>query len=424
MGNVIRRAGWIAVLLILPLTGVGALDFRFTSWMDWYGGVEPSEGFENLRTRVYMAPEWSGGIGNSSIEWQLAPRLWVQPLGEPSAIDPWDILFEGYLFFPFDNLELTVGQTLSSYGFADVMGPLNIAHSTSRAPFSLDEFFDSRRPDPLVRLTWFPTFEDTLELTYIPVGRRDRERPGPVELPQAGGRRVIWDDDPYILDEPHSVFLNYRRFGERFDIQVLYGWYVDRTPDFVVGDETLTPVYNRAQTAGVAWATRLAGGTFSQDIAFDLTRDFDGTNIGGKNSRLTVNSQLLLFLPADILSQFSLVYSWFPNHGNHDLLDGDAALTAYLAEEIQGFHLQPLEHIAFVIAHFERAFLRERLQTELNVGFFFSPEVYLAPRVSWSFSDNWMITAGADITLGDPPDEDLRRNPWNDNVYARMIFRY
>jgi hypothetical protein len=77
-----------------------------------------------------------------------------------------------------------------------------------------------------------------------------------------------------------------------------------------------------------------------------------------------------------------------------------------------------------MVGHFERAFLRERLKTQLNVGYFFSPELYFAPRLTYSITDFWTLEGGADITLGDPPDDDLRRNPTNDNFYVRLLYRY
>jgi hypothetical protein len=76
------------------------------------------------------------------------------------------------------------------------------------------------------------------------------------------------------------------------------------------------------------------------------------------------------------------------------------------------------------VAHFEKSFLREKLKTQLNAGFFFSPEIYLAPRLAYSLSDYWSFETGADINLVNPPDDDLRRNPNNDNFYVRLLYRY
>ena len=128
-------------------------------------------------------------------------------------------------------------------------------------------------------------------------------------------------------------------------------------------------------------------------------------------------------LPGNILSQYSVVYAYFINHDRHDP-GGDPTASSYLAREIQGFHTQPRQQIAFLVAHFERAFLREKLKTVLNVGFFFSPEVYFGPSLAYALSDYWQLQAGADLRLGSPPSADLRRNPTNDNAYLRLLYRY
>lgn len=418
-----------ALCAVIPTSGsVAAQEFRLTTFFDYYGGIEPSEGYENIRTRAYARPSFSGYVDRLNMEWALSGSLWVQPLGEPYAIDRYDILGETYVMFPFDYFDLTVGQKLVTYGFADVYGPLNTVNSTNAAPLSLAGGYDTRRPDPLVQLRLYPTFEDTIELTYVPITRPDREQLGDVRLPDTGDT-VSWSDDPYLWETPHSVFFNYNRYGEFVDWQVFAGWYVDHTPDFAISTidrstgTTITPVYNRTQTYGIAYATRVGNSTLSQDVGVSITEDFAGKDLGAQDSDITVNTQFLTNLPGGVLGQFSVVYSFFFNHDQYDT-GADEAAAEYLAEQVHAFHNQPLQHIAFVVGHFERAFLREKLQTELNIGFFFSPDIYIAPALEYAISDNWGLEMGADITLGDPPDTDLRRNPNNDNFYTRLVFRY
>ncbi|MFW6274539.1 MAG: hypothetical protein ACOC2P_01745 [Spirochaetota bacterium] len=429
------RAGLLIVLLsaALPLS---AQEFRFVAFLDYYGGIEPEEGYENLRARLFMRPRFSGFHEGLNFEWLLSAALWVQPLqpgggtyeGGPYAIDSWDILHEAYLLFPYRKFDLSLGQKIVTYGFADVYGPLNALHSTNRTPLSLDDGYDNRRPDPLVQLRFYPSFEDTIELTYVPFTRPYRERSGSVYLPDTQDT-VVWSDDPYITDNPHSLFFNYNRYGLKADWQLFYGWYTEHTPDFEISQiDSAVPtdietVYHKKHTFGVAYSTRLGNTTLSQDFAFNLTNDLSGKDIGAQNSDLTVNTQLLTNLPGDILGQFSLIYSYFFNHNGHKP-GSDPEAAEYLAEEIQSFHTQPLQHIAFLVSHFEKSFLREKLKTQLNLGFFFSPEIYLAPRLAYSLSDYWSLESGADITLGPPPDTDLRRNPWNDNFYIRLLYRY
>jgi hypothetical protein len=415
------------VLVLLVNAPLPADDFRFTGFVDYYAGIEPIEGYQNQRIRVFMKPWFSGTLGDSGSKWTLSATAWVQPVGEPVAISPADIFDEAWLFLPIGPFDLSLGQKHVGYGFADLFGPLNVVHGGNRALPSLDDAYDSR-PVPMVQLQFYPSFESSLDLVYVPLTRPDVERTDSVYL-SGTQDTVVWNKDPYILDRPHSFFINYQYYGEKFDFQLFYGWYTDQTPDFIVETvdrlvpSVITTAYNKAHTFGAAYSTRLGNGTFSQDGAFKWTKDFAGTDIGAQNSELTLNTQWLVNLPWGILSQYSLVYSFFFNHGNH-AVGSDPEASAYLAEAVQGFHTQPLQHIAFIVAHFERSFLREKLKAQLNVGYFFSPEMYLAPRLTYAITDNWTMEAGADINLGDPSDATLRRNPNDDNAYLRLAFRY
>lgn len=419
-----------AVLCLIAASPLSAQNFSFVSFADYYGGIEPSEGYQNLRSRIFMRPTFGGVDDNTGFEWRLSANLWAQPFGEPMSINPWDIPHESYFLLPFNYFDITLGQKIITYGFADISGPLNAPHSTNEAIYSLDESFDRRRPDPLLQVRLYPTFADTIELTYVPITRPDRERQGPISLPGSNDT-VEWGPDSYITDPSslHSIFAHYSHYGEKVDLQFFYGWYTEHKPDFIIPETTSTaasiirPVYRKKHTFGFAYSLKLWAMTLSQDFAFNLTEDLQGSDIGGQNSDITVNTQLLAKLPWNILSQYSLIYSFFPNHNKHSAgSDGEAS--SYLAKEVQTFHTQPLQHIAYIIAHFEKPFLREKMKAALNVGFFFSPEIYLGPRISYNISDYWQIEVGADITLLDPPDSDLRRNDSNDNYYVRLLFRY
>ncbi len=410
----------------------GGQEFRMTTFADYYGGIEAAEGYKNLRSRIFMRPEFSGSLLDSSMDWVLSGTLWTQPLKrnkDPYAIEHWDILHQAYVKIPFSKVDFTLGQKLVTYGFADVYGPLNVLHSTNAAPLSLDESYDSRRPDPMAQVRFYPTFEDTIEVTYVPVTRPDKERVDNVELSKTGDT-VQWTRHPYLTKphQLHSVFVNYNRYGNAADFQLFYGWYTEHTPDFRIDTvdwdtpSLIKPVYRKKHTLGGAYSTRVGDWTLSQDIAFSLAADYLGRDPGAQNSDLTVNTQVLMNLPGNVLSQFSLVYSYFPYHGNYKS-EGDRKAADYLAEEIQGFHTQPLPHIAFLVAHFEKAFLREKLKAQLNAALIF-PNVYLGPRLAYSLSDHLTLRTGADYTTGRPSRKDLRRNPANDNYYIRLVYSY
>ena len=419
----------IALLILTSASiGLNAQGFEFLSFMDYYGGIEGSEGYKNLRSQIFMRPKFYGSNETGWLQWELSATLWAQPLGNPSAIDPWDILHTAYLLLAFNDFDISIGQKILSYGFADIFGPLNVLHSTNRYPLSLDDPYDAQRPDPMIQLRFYPSFQDSIELVYVPITRPDRERPGPINLPTSQDR-ILWYDKPYITDNLHSFFINYSHYGEKIDLQFLYAWYTDHTPDFILGEtlgsqsSDIRTTYRKKHSFGFAYSTQIWNMTLSQDFGFNLTEDIRGTDIGAQNSDIIVNTQLLANLPWGILSQYSLIYAFFINHGKHSS-GQDTAASSYLAREIQGFHTQPRQHILFLVAHFEKSFLREKLKTALNYGFFFSLEMYFAPRISFAISDYWTIETGADITLGNPPSDDLRRNDFNDNYYLRLIYRF
>ncbi|MDC7220959.1 MAG: hypothetical protein PQJ59_13575 [Spirochaetales bacterium] len=421
------RIGFVILIFAFLLPGVYSEEFQFTGFWDYFGGIEPSEGYENLESRVYMNPSYSGYSDSLGLEWYLSAELFVYPIGDRECSDPSEILDEAYLFLPAGNFDFILGQKLITYGFSDLYSPMNILHSTNRAPLSLDETYDARRADPLFQATYYPTFYDTLEFTVVPVTRPDKEQYDSVYLEETDDW-VIWSDDDWIYDGAPSLFFCYTRYGERVDWQFLYGNYLDQTPDFEISSidtsasSELTCEYNRKQTFGAAYSTGVGSMTLSQEFAFTLTENWDGSDIGGQYSDITVNTQLLSNLPWGILSQTWLVYSYFFNFDEYDSA-ADSYANDYLAEVIQQFHIQPYEHIAFIVEHMERTFFRDRMKVQLNAALLY-PDIYVAPRMSWSLTDYWAFETGADVILADPVDQDLRRNPNDDNFYVRIIHRY
>lgn len=430
-GKVSFRRGGLAVLfLALAGLSLGAQDLQLTAFVDYFGGIEVSEGYENLRTQIFLRPQLSGADDDLNLEWTLSGTLWAQPWGQPESINKWDILHEAYVLFPFQYAALLLGQKIVTYGFADIFGPMNALHSTNAVPLLMDESYDAKRPDPMVQLKLYPSFEDTVQITYVPVTRPDKERSDDVYLAETMDT-VRFNREPYLVDpdDLHSLFIHYSRYGLNADYQLFYGWYTEHTPDFVIPASQgsvaydITAVYNKKHTFGVAYSTRLGNWTFSQDFAFNLTSDLAGTDPGAQNSDIVVNSQLLMNLPGNILSQFTLYAAYIINHGKHDT-GSDEEAADYLAAQFQDFHTQPLPVIGFIVGHFEKTFLRERLKTQLNLGLLY-PNVYIAPRIAYSITDYTSLEVGADYMTGNPPPEgDLRRNPVDDNFYVRLVYRY
>jgi hypothetical protein len=402
-------------------------EFGFTGFYDYFAGIEPEDGFESLESRVYMNPSLSGSIKETDLEYFFSAKLIVDPLDDSVCIDASEIIDEAYLFLPTDNFDFTLGLTLVSYGFSDIYSPLNVFHSTNRDVLNWDESYDGRRADPLLQVKYYISYYDSLEFTCIPITRPDKEQSDSVYLDDTNDW-VYWSDDDWIYDTIPSFGLAYTRYGEKVDWQFLYANYIENTPDFEISsidtdeESEITCVYNRKQTFGVAYATGLGNSTFSQDIAFSLTENWDGTDIGGQYSDITVNTQLLTSLPGGILSETWLVASYFFNYDNYDS-GSDSYASDYLADLIQEFHTQSYEAIAFIVEHVEKNLCRDKIHAELNTALIY-PYIYLGPRLTWNITDYWIYETGADILTGDPSDSDLRRNPNNDSCYARIMYRY
>ncbi|MEA1911987.1 MAG: hypothetical protein U9N32_10015, partial [Spirochaetota bacterium] len=95
-----------------------------------------------------------------------------------------------------------------------------------------------------------------------------------------------------------------------------------------------------------------------------------------------------------------------------------------LIDEFNNYFNQPVQNIAFLIGHLHNSFFREKLYLALNVGFFFSTDIYLAPRIAYALSDTMKIEAGADIKTDEPSDYTLARGNLSDNYYVRLKYEY
>lgn len=422
------------VFLCLAMLPLAALEFELISFADYYGGIEPNMDYENLRARLFLRPTIQGYHNNSGLEFHLSGDFYYQPIGEPLIINPMDILQEAYLFLPLGNWDISLGQKFVSYGHSDIFSIFNRVNSQDRTLFSMDDSYNSRRSDLMLHLAYYPSFEDSIEFIYIPVPRADKERNEVVPISHSN-----WTIDAdltgqdYLLENMHSFYMVYSRYGSNWDIQAFYGYYTNQTADFDLSlvneavDESLSGEigleYNRIHTMGIAYTTQLGSIALSQEIGANITTDLDGTDMGVRNSDISVNTQIQGVLPGNMLSQLMIVYQHIINHPEVDS-SFSSENQEFLSEQIYGFHTQPRHNIALIVGHTEKNFLRDRLKTAINVGFFFSPNILLQPKVSFAINDNLQFITGADYILGEPTDLQLRRNAANDNYYLRLEYRY
>jgi hypothetical protein len=418
------------VVLLVPLS---AIEFQGIIFSDYYGQIEPSSNYENLRGRIYFEPTLSGSLFNYAMDYKISAKMFYDHPGDPKLIKPENIIKEAYLFIPFDNFDISLGQKLVSPGMADVFSPLNIVNGDYAYKLSLDDPYDSKRADIMVQIQYYPNFDDSVQFVYVPFPRPDYEPRGLLNLvidtDTAADTNVdmdvIIDANPYLLNNAHSFFLSYNHMSSGFDLQLDYAYYTDQTSNFDISelnpgvsmDGKAAAFYTRYHTFGGAYSTSFNGIALVEELAVNITEDFEGTEIGIKNSDITFNSQITKTLSGGIFAQLNIVYQYVINFNKSSLN------YPMLVEEFNSYFNQPVKHIAFAIAHLHKSFLREKLYFAVNIAYL-HPEFYIAPRISYTLSDEIKIEVGADIKTGEPSDYTLARGNLSDNYYLRLKYEF
>jgi len=431
MNKIFKKISLVIILVIL-FVPLSAVEFQGLIFADYYGDIEPSTNYENLRSRLYFQPVLSGSLFNYTVDFELSGNLYYDPLGDPSFIEGENILKEAYLSLPVGNFDFSIGQKILSPGMVDVFSPLNNINSEYVYKLSLDDPYDSKRADLMVQIQYYPNFDDSIQLVYVPFPRPDYEETRTVTMDSTGiDVDFLFGSDPYLTDSSNSFFISYNHMSSSFDLQFDYAWYTEQTPDFdlseLVDGPSLTgnvlPLYTKKHTFGGAYSTSFNGITLVEELAVNLTEDLDGTEIGIKNSDITLNSQITGTLYGGTFAQLNIVYQHVINYDQSGSVYSPL-VDDQLIDEFNNYFNQPVQNIAFFIGHLHNSFFREKLYLALNVGFFFSTDIYLAPRIAYTLSDEMKIEAGADIKTGEPSEYTLARGNLSDNYYVRLKFEY
>lgn len=430
MGKVIKKVSLI-ILVVFLSAPLFALDFQGIMFADYYGDIEYTTDYENIRSRLYFQPAISGSLFDYTVDFELSANLFYDPLGDPDLIEAENILREAYFFIPFGNVDISLGQKFVSPGMTDVFSPLNNVNGEYAYKLSLDDPYDGRRADLMVQIQYYPNFDDSIQLIYVPFPRPDYEPDKTVNMVyQDIDIDFSFDSDPYMLDNAHSLFLSYSHISASFDLQLNYAFYTEQTPNFdldlingspLTGDVSL--LYTRNHIFGGAYGTSFGGYAFVEEVAFNFTEDLDGTNIGIKNSDITLNSQITGTLPGGTFAQLNIIYQHIINFDRGDNTYPDS-VQEDLVEEFNTYFNQPVQNIAFLIGHIHNSFFHDRLYLALNAGFFFSTDIYLAPRVAFVLSDGIKLETGADIKTGEYSKKYLTRGNLMDNYFVRLKYEY
>lgn len=407
----------IIILLITVLSfNLYSQDFRLLVFSDYFGQIEPTTDYDNLRFRNYIRPEFGMDLLDYTGYLTVSGEFYYDYFNDNQTPDPSNILRECYLSFYPDWGDVIIGQKYTNKGKADVFSPLNSFNASYREQFSLDEPYQSKRSDLQLEANYYITDESSLELVYIPFPRTDYQSPGEITF-EADDKiyTLDKDSDPYLLENGHSFFLTYNYYGYNLDFQAAYNYYTEQAYNYNIyesNDRFIGKEYNKVHSAGGAISTSL--GTFGvvEEIVFNLTEDFEGNDPGIKNSDITVNTQLSNTLFGRTYSQFNIVYQYIFNHD-----EGDTDLD----KAFNDVHLQPLGHVAFVVAHLRDSFLREKLNVALNLAYI-HPNVYIGPRCNYKISDLITLETGVNFTTGEYKNKLLEENLGGDNFFVRIKY--
>ncbi len=400
---------------LILLQTISALEFRTIIFSDLYSTIEPGSDFEIVRQRNYIRPQIYLDLFDYTAELNISAEFYYDYFNSETTPDLFNILREAYLSLYLPWGDLIIGQKFTTKGKADVFSPLNIFNASYRELYSLDDPYQGKRAEAGVELKFYISDESSLELFYIPFPRPDYQDNNEIYIDELS-LTLDKSSAPYLLDDSHSLFLTYNRYGYTFDMQFTYAYYVDGNYNYVLDatSEFITKTYNRVQTIGGAISTSIGPFSISEELAFNLTEDFDGNDIGIKNSDITLNSQIMKTIFGRTFAQINIIYQ---HVFNYQTSEG-------LSEAINDIHLQPTDNILFFIGHLHDSFLREKLYVGLNLGYFFSPSIYIAPRVNYKYSDNITIESGIDMYTGEYKNKLFEDNLGGDNIYIRIKFEY
>lgn len=430
--NTVFKKICLAIVFLILVFPLSAVDFRSIIFADYYGDIEPSTNYENLRSRLYFQPVLSGSLFNYTLDFELSGKFFYDPLGDNPFIEGENILKEAYISLPLGDFDISIGQKLLSPGMVDVFSPLNNINSEYIYKLSLDDPYDSKLADLMVQLQYYPNFDDSIQIVYVPFPRPDYEESKTIAMVSSDiNVDFIFNSDPYLTDNGHSFFISYNHMSSSFDLQLDYAYYTEQTPDFdlsqLVSGPSLAgdvfPLYTKKHTFGGAYSTSFKGITLVEELAVNLTEDLDGSKIGVKNSDITLNSQITGTLYGGTFAQLNIIYQHVINY-NRGNSTYSQSIDDQLVDEFNNYFNQPVQNIVFFIGHLHNSFFREKLYVALNVGFFFSTEIYLAPRIAYALSDKMKIETGADIKTAGPSEYSLARGNISDNYYLRLKYEY
>lgn len=401
----------ILLLLSLMLIQLQAVEFRSQTFSDMFLKVEPTESLDIIRQRNYIRTDLSGDLFDFMVEYYISLEYHYDFFTEEHYTAPLNIIREAYLSIYPDWGDIHFGNRLVTLGQADVFSPLNRYNAAYSELFSIDDPYQSRLSQNSLEMLFYINDDSSLNLIYIPFSRMNYQSTQTREIPELD--KSLKEETTLLLTEsPHSFFVGFNQYAFSYDLQILYGNFISPALNFNSSDDVITQEYNREQLFGLSFSTSLGEIAIIDELALTLTENFDGELEGVRNSYITNNLQCTFTLFGRTYSQINMIYQYILNYS--DQSDFEKAVN-----DIQN---QPVEHVLFFIGHLHDSFLREKLYMAVNLGFFFSTDFYVAPRVNYSISDRLVLESGFNIYTEEYIPKVLARENGADNFFLRLKF--
>lgn len=413
---------------MVPLYSV---DFRMLAFTDYYGQIEASTPYDNLRQRNLIRPEISLDLLDYTASFTLSGEFYYDYYADEKTPDYFNILQECYFSFYLDKTDIIIGQKFTNTGKVDIFSPLNVYNGIYRETLSMDEPYQKKRPDAQLEIKYYIDDDSSLELIYIPFPRPDYQGKGDLKVSD-GLLNFTLDKEstPYLLENSHSFYLAYNRFGFDTDMQLFYGYYTGRGYNFSLEDlslvggnlvGTMDKTYNRIHTVGGAFSFNIGSFAFNEEIGLNITEDFNGDDIGIKNSDITINSQITKTLFGRVTSNLNIIYQHIFNYNKGSRYNNDVDDQLY--EAINDIHMQPTDNILVLVLHLHDYYLREKLYVALNTALLY-PRIYIGPRVNYKLKDYLTIETGVDYFTNKYENYLLDENLGGDNFFIRIKYEY
>ncbi len=370
----------------------------------------------------------------------LEGRLQVKDAYEPPVLEDWspelglkaELLADGYderlifrvreatlLFTPLDMMDVKIGRQVLTWGTGDYIF-INDLFPKDYVSFFIgrdDEYL--KVPSDAARVSLFLDAVN-LDFVLIPFMEPDISVTGKrLSFFDGLGGVVAGEDAGIEFIEPRETMGNmelsfraYRTIGRtELALYLFRGFY--KEPRGVLDASARKLFYPRLHVLGMSARGPLLGGIGNLELGYyDSREDRAGSNPMIENPSI----KYLLGYTRDLGGDASLGLQYEVEEMLHyAAYRGALAPGAPAREEFR--HLLTMRLTKF--------FLAQTLETGLFA--FYSPsdmDAYLRPSVSYKVTDNWKVSAGANIIVGRDEFTDFGAFRRNDNIYARIRYGF